>query len=147
MRRCELCFFVCWLSHKWVVFVLNCNELSFVLISKGESDWSSSVLHVVFQTTRCLDVLFILMGVLCKNLSFLSADQLSLHPGLVAWQQTSTTTTVFTKAAKSFQMVAKPQSLAQLQLFKPIKLSHFSTHHASSRKLSNRCNSCTASLF
>lgn len=38
----------------------------------------------------------------------------------------------FIKPAKSFQMVAEPQSLSQLWLFKPIKLSHFyiMLHHA-----------------
>ena len=48
----------------------------------------------------------------------------------------------FIKPAKNLQMVAAPQSLSQLWLFKPIEPSHFSPQHASScsmKQFRNRC--------
>lgn len=110
-------------------------------MSKGESVWSGScLLHAVVQTTRCLDALFIPMGVSVAKISALFVNGSAfIAPGTGRMAATEQNNNCFLKAAKSFQMVAEPQST----IFKPIKLSHFSPHHASSYSMNhfrNRCN-------
>lgn len=62
--------------------------------------------HAVVQTTRCLGALIIQMDVLCKNLNTVS-QRIGFQSALDWLHGSEKNNNCFSKAAKSFQMIAK----------------------------------------